>query len=172
MAFVKPFIILLVSGAVVVLLSLFGAKSKPDIRGWIYLKPSAMHWAAAALGTLLCLFMAYIRLFVGSSRADAETQMTILTWLIVAFGAGSIATAVSMHALRRRAVHWRGTRISFSGPSGLEQRDFGDVVGVRSNIWGQVVLTFMDGRFLRIDPYATGAENLLERIMKSQSPSD
>ncbi|MCX7328441.1 MAG: hypothetical protein NTW00_10070 [Hyphomicrobiales bacterium] len=140
------------------------AKSPPDMGGWRHLKPSAMHWAAIGLGSGLCLLMTYVRLFVGSSRADAESQMMILTWLIIVFGLLTIATAIAMHAMQRRGVRWRGTRLSFTGSSGTEQRSFDDVQQVRFSLLGQAVLVFADGSFLRIDPNAAGASELLDLL--------
>jgi hypothetical protein len=52
----------------------------------------------------------------------------------------------------RRAVRWRGTTIAFSGKSGNERRSFTDIVQVKANAIGQVVLNFVDGTSLRIDP--------------------
>ncbi len=142
------------------------AKAPPDVRGWRHLKPGAMHWTGIGLGAGLCLMMVYVRLFVGSSRADAEAQMTILTWLIVVFGLLTIATAIAAQAIQRSAVRWRGTKLAFTGRSGTEQRSFGEVDQVRDNILGQAVLTFADGSILRIDPYATGAGELLDLLAK------
>ena len=64
-------------------------KAPPDKTGWRSIKPSAMHWTGVLLGTGLVL-MNYVRVFVGSSRADAESRMNILTRLIVAFALGTI----------------------------------------------------------------------------------
>jgi hypothetical protein len=163
---VQALLAAIVGGVATSVLSLLvaRAKSPPDIRGWRHLKPSAMHWTGIGLGGGLCLLMAYVRLFVGSSRADAETQMTILTWLIIVFGLLTIATAIAMHALQRRGVRWRETSLSFTGSSGTEQRSFDDVKQVRVNLLGQVVLVFTDGSFLRIDPNASGASELLDLL--------
>jgi hypothetical protein len=163
---VQALLAAIVGGVATSVLSLLvaRAKSPPDIRGWRHLKPSAMHWTGIGLGGGLCLLMAYVRLFVGSSRADAETQMTILTWLIIVFGLLTIATAIAMHALQRRGVRWRETSLSFTGSSGTEQRSFDDVKQVRVNLLGQVVLVFADGSFLRIDPNASGASELLDLL--------
>lgn len=166
MDLVKALLAAIAGGVATSVLSLLvaRAKSPPDLRGWRHLKPSAMHWTAIGLGGGLCLLLVYVRLFVGSSRADAETQMTILTWLIIVFGLLTIATAISMHAIRRRGVRWRGTRLSFTGSSGNEQRSFEDVQQVCVNLLGQAVLVFADGSFLRIDPNASGASELLDLL--------
>ncbi len=166
MDLVKALLAAIAGGVATSVLSLLvaRAKSPPDLRGWRHLKPSAMHWTAIGLGGGLCLLLVYVRLFVGSSRADAETQMTILTWLIIVFGLLTIATAISMHAIRRRGVRWRGTRLSFTGSSGNEQRSFDDVQQVCVNLLGQAVLVFADGSFLRIDPNASGASELLDLL--------
>ncbi|MGQ3344582.1 hypothetical protein [Bosea sp. (in: a-proteobacteria)] len=170
----KPLLAAIAGGVVTAILSLLvaRAKSRPDIRGWRHLKPSPMHWTGIGLGDGLCLLMVYIRLFVGSSRADAETQMTILTWLIILFGFLTIATAIAMHALQRRSVRWRGTSLSFTRGSVTEQRKFDEVQQVRVNPLGQAVVFFADGSFLRIDPHASGASELLELLEERNARSD
>lgn len=162
----KPFLIFLAGAVVTAVLSLVAARAKapPDSKGWRHLKPGAMHWTAIGLGGGLSILMAYVRVFVGSSRADGETQMTILTGLAIVFGLLTLATAISVHALLRRAVRWRGTTLAFTGKAGVEKRAFNEIGHVNANAAGQVVLTFMDGTFLRIDPYATGASELLELL--------
>ena len=163
---VKALLAAIAGGVATSILSLLvaRAKSPSDMRGWRHLKPSAMHWTGIGLGGGLCLLMAYVRLFIGSSRADAEKQMTILTWLIIVFGLLTIATAIAMHSIKRRGVRWRGTSLLFTGSSGTEQRNFDEVQQVRVNLIGQAVLVFADGSFLRIDPNASGASELLDLL--------
>ena len=90
-------VVFALAGAIVVLLTYLGARSKPDQRGWRPVKAGAMHWFGVTLGGGLTGLFAYVWLFVGSSRADAEEQMAILFWLIVAFGVGTIIVAVNIH---------------------------------------------------------------------------
>ena len=166
MDLLKALLAAIAGGVVTSILSLLvaRARSRPDMRGWRHLKPSAMHWTGIGLGGGLCLLMVYVRLFVGSSRADAQTQMTILTWLIIFFGLLTIVTAIAMHAIQRRSVRWRGTSLSFTRGSVTEQRNFDEVQQVRVNPLGQAVVSFTDRSFLRIDPHASGASELLELL--------
>jgi hypothetical protein len=164
----RAIIIGLVSGAVVLALSLVGRRAPVDQQGWRHVKPGALHWTGIGLGLALCLLMSWIRLFVGSSRADGETQMTILTGLIIAFASLTIATALAVHALRRRDVRYRGQRLSFQGPDGRETREISRILAVRHTLWGQAVLSFDDGTILRLDPNASGAQDLLDRISEGQ----
>jgi small-conductance mechanosensitive channel len=170
---VKTLLAGIAGGVVTIIISLLvaRAKSQPDTRGWRRLKPSAMHWTGIGLGSGLCLLMVYVRLFVGSSRADANTQMTILTWLIIVFGLLTIATAIAIHAIWRRDVRWRGRSVSYTRRSRTESRNFDEVEQVRINLLGQAVLVFADGSLLRIDPHASGASELLERLEERHANS-
>ena len=152
----------LVAAMVVAILGAVATKAPPDKRGWRHIAPSAMHWTGIVLGGWLVLLMGYVRLFVGSTRADAESQLTILTWLIVAFALGTIAVAVSMVAIRRRAIRWRGARLIFRMDGREHEADLTKVAAIRSNLLGQTVLSFVDGTMLRLDPYARGSAELIE----------
>ena len=83
---VRPLVSGLVGAVVVFVLSMLATRAPEDKSGWRRIVPSPMHWTGVGLGTAMVLLMAYVRLFVGSSRADAERQMAILSWLIAAFG--------------------------------------------------------------------------------------
>ena len=157
-------LVIVLAAGVVAVLGLLGIQSKPDQRGWRAIKASATHWAGVWLGAPLTGLFAYVWLFVGSSRADAEHQMTILFWLIIAFGLVTIIVGVTMVMIARRAVRWRGTTIAFTKGSQTEKRGFKDIVGWRSTFWGRVDLRFHDGSTLWLDPYAKGAPELLAAI--------
>ena len=175
MDLVEACLALVAAGIATAVLSLMVARSRApaDLRGWRYLRPGAMHWSAIGLGSGLCLLMVYVRLFVGSSRADAQTQMTILTGLILVFGLLTLATVIAVHGLWQRDVRWRGRRLAYRGRSGIEVRRFEEVVSVRLSSLGQAVLAFVDGKSLRIDLQATGTDELLELLQpQPSSPSD
>jgi len=164
MDFVRLAIVVFASGAVVAGLAAVAAASGRNVPGWRSLKPGVLHWTGIYLGSGLVLFMGYIRLFVGSSRADGPAQMTILSCLILVFGVLLLGTSFAVLALRRQAVRWRGTCVVFNGTAGTVQRDFATIADVQPNALGQIILTFTDGIRLRIDPYATSAGDLLDRI--------
>ncbi len=137
---------------------------RTPVRGWRILKPSALHWTGICLGTgLTCLF-SYIWTFVGSSRPDGERQMTILFWLIMAFGFLSVMVGREMRAIVDLSIRWRGERLIYSSKGADLSYDFEDVAGLTRTAMGRTVVTFADGAILRIDPYATTAEDLIERL--------
>jgi hypothetical protein len=150
----------------VAVLAALATKAPEDKAGWRRIAPSAMHWIAIVLGAALVLFMAYIRLFVGSTRSDAATQMTILTWLIVAFAMGTIVTAFSILAIQRRAVRWRGSRIVWFERGQEHQADLAELTGFGRTWLGYQEMRFADGTVLRIDRHARGARQLLETVQE------
>jgi hypothetical protein len=154
----------LAATVVVAVLAALAGKAPPDKTGWRSIQPSSMHWTGVTLGTGLVLLMAYVRLFVGSSRPDAESQMNILTWLIAAFALGTIAVALSMAAIRRQGLRWRGSRLVFHRGGREHEADLDAVTGLRTNALGQAMLSFGDGTTLRLDPYARGAAQLIEAV--------
>ena len=154
----------LAAAVILAVLAALGGKAPPDKAGWRSIKPSSMHWTGVTLGTGLVLLMAYVRLFVGSSRPDAESQMNILSCLIVAFALGTIAVALSMAAIRRQGLRWRGSRLVFHRGGREHEADLDAVTGLRTNALGQAMLSFGDGTTLRLDPYARGAAQLIEAV--------
>ena len=166
MDWVRPIVSGLVAAVVVSVLSLLAMRAPEDKTGWRRIVPSPMHWTGVGLGTGLVVLMAYVRLFVGSSRADAEQQMAILTWLIVAFALGTIVVALSMAEIRRRAIRFRGARVVWRRGGREIEADLGDVRDLRGSWQGDAVLCFRDGTILRLDPYARGAPELIERAQQ------
>jgi len=157
-------IVVILAACVVAALGAASATSQPDRRGWRSITPSAMHWTSLWLSAALAGFMAYIYLFVGSTRSDAEHQMKVLFWLFVAFGLGAIVSAIAIRLVRRSAIRWRGEKITFAGVKGEETRQLADVVRLEGTAVGSVMLGFRDGATLRLDPYASGAAELIEKI--------
>lgn len=162
MDWLRPIIIGLVAAAMVTVLAALAVRASPDKAGWRRITPSAIHWTGILLGGGFVLLMIYVRLFVGSSRADAESQMTILTWLIALLGAGTIAVLLSMAAIVRQAVRWRGARLLYRRGGEEREADLATVRAIRNNWLGQAELHFASGRVLRLDPNARGARELIE----------
>ncbi len=123
-----------------------------------------MHWTGVGLGTGLTLLFAYIWLFVGSTRPDAERQMNILFWLIVAFGSMTIVVGFEIRAIVRSAIRWRGETLSFATRNGPQTLLLSQAAAMRVQPLGRVIVTFDDGAIVKIDPYAQGAETLIEDI--------
>jgi hypothetical protein len=165
-------IVVVLAAVVAAALGAVGANSQPDRRGWRSITPSPMHWMGLWLSAGLSGFMTYIYLFVGSTRPDAAHQMTVLFWLIVAFGLSAIVAAVCIRLVRSGAVRWRGTTIVSCGRNGEETRQLSDVVRLDGTLFGSVIVGFRDGATLRLDPYASGAAELIEKISGMQEHAD
>ena len=149
---------------VVVLLTLLSYQAKPNRRGWRQVKVGTMHWTGVLLGTALTGLFSYVWLFVGSTRSDAETQMTILFWLIVTFGLGTIVVGWGMYLITARALRWRGKSMVYANNGGEEKRTFQDVVALELTFWGHVAICFNDGSVVRLDPFAVGARELIDAV--------
>jgi hypothetical protein len=169
----KHIVIGLVSALVVFALTTWGPKSAPDQRGWRSLKPGGMYVVAIGGGVLLTLFMAYNWLFVGSSRSDAESQMRILFWLIMAFGGGTLITLLQYGQARRSSMRWRGDALHWRGKGGAEHhRKLSDAVGLRKAFMGPFFIVFGDGAEARIDPYTSNALVLIQKVANRLSLDD
>lgn len=162
MDWARPIVAFLVSAVVTAVLSALAAKPGKEKAGWRHIVPSPMHWAGLILGGGLVLLMGWVRLFVGSSRADNGQQMTILGWLIAAFALGTVAVAVSIIGIRRTSVRTRGTQLVWRA-GGLDQAaNLDDLREIKGDWLGAIVFKFADGRRLRVDPHARGAAQLIE----------
>lgn len=133
--------------------------------GWGKIRPGAMHWTGLVLSAGLAALMAYVVRFVGSSRTDGATQMQILGWLTLLFAAGAVLSLAQMRRIVCAAISWRGGAVRFRAPgSGEVERPIAEIMSLEENGAGWFVATFGDGVTLRIDPYARGADALLQRI--------
>lgn len=160
---VEKLLIPFVAALAVALLALASARARPDARGWRVLGPGAMHWTALLLGLGLTALFLYVLLFVGSSRADAERQMAILFWLTLAFGLGTLLAGLQALATSRRRARWRGETLVFRQSGAECSRRLDEIVAIGPSLFG-MRLTFADGAAVDLDPYATGAQELFERI--------
>lgn len=139
-------------------------RAVPDRLGWHHVRPGAMHWTALVLGAALLALMVYVRLFVGSDRADAAFQMRVLSLMIACLGALVAMTGWQVAAILRARLHWRDDAVAREGPGGaLELHAMADVTAVRPSWTGAVTITFADGTALKLDHYATTVPALCER---------
>ena len=164
MDWARPLVSGLIGAVIVAVLAAAVGRARPDRKGWRLISPSAMHWTGILLGGGLVLLMGYVRLFVGSTRPDADTQMMILTWLIVAFAVCTILTARSMITIRRQAIRWRGMRLVYNRRGEERQVDLSTVSRIDHDLIGRAVLRLGDGAVLRLDSYARGARELIEAL--------
>lgn len=159
----RHIVIALVAGLLVAALHAFSAKQPPDPRGWRHIRPGLTYQLGIGLGIALTLFMAYIWLWVGSTRPDGEAQMHILFWLIIAFSGGTLITLNQFRQVRSAAIRWRGDSIAWhSGRGTIETRKLSQITGLQKRILGAVIADFEDGIRLHIDPNAANAEALIE----------
>ncbi len=138
----------------------------PAGRSWKRIRPGGMHWSAVLLGSGIVGLMLYVRLFVGSDRADAETQMQILVLILVAFALCTALCLRQMRAIVVADIRWRGRQLEHAGVDGGRiVRDLGDVVGMRRLWTGTIEIAFADGHVMRLDSHAAGVPELCERII-------
>lgn len=155
----------LVAMLVVAALILVGRNAAPGTHGWRQIRPGAMHWTGLILCGGLALFMAYIWLFVGSSRPDGAQQMRILFWLTLFFAVGSVLMGWAILQIRSSGIEWRGSVIAFRDSRGSRTKyGFDEVASVRKDWLGRAVIGFADGRMTKLDLYATGADQLIEAL--------
>jgi uncharacterized membrane protein len=161
----KHIVIALISAVAVYALTTWGSKGSPDKQGWRSIKPGGTYAVAIIGGLLFTLFLAYMLLFVGSSRPDAESQMRILFWLIIAFGGGTLITLFQYGQVRRTGILWRGDVLSWRGKGGTElSRKVSEAFALRKTFMGPVYIVFGDGTEVRVDPFATNAPLLLKTV--------
>ena len=165
----RQLLIMVSAGLFVAGLGWLGHRAPERRHGWRQLEPSAMHWTGLVLGGGLVLLFLYVRLFVGSSRPDAEHQMNILTGLIVAFGTGVLLCGWAVGRVRRLGFEWRGTCLAWRNGRQRIVRSVDDLTAVRRDALGLCVLSFADGSEVKLDKYARGTGELLERIASKRS---
>ena len=161
-------LIVVLTVAVLAAFGLFARKAAVTSHGWYRLKPSRLHWFGLIFGSGMLILLTYIRLFVGSSRSDAERQMLILTGLIVALVAGILIMARSVVELRKLRVEWRGNTLSYRENGQRRVRDISDLVSVGSSWRGALILAFSDGECLRFDEEAQGVPQMLDWIAEGR----
>jgi hypothetical protein len=143
---------------------------KPHARvreGWHYLTPSAMEWVGllcAAAMTLVCLFVYH---FVGSARADADSQMFILKILTVVFAAG---TGVIFYSSFASELRWNESAIEQHRPFLAKKAIyFSDIVDAGMIRWAECLwVAGSDGTVIYFSSYANGVEALAQTIFRPE----
>lgn len=135
--------------------------------GWAVIRPSQMHWIGLVGAGAIVSLMAYVGLFIGSSRADAVFQMRMLWLLVAAFSVSAGVCLWQMRQIVRTDARWRGTRLTWQPVGGGPRlaRDLAEVAGMHRPLFGPVRIAFIDGAELRIDPYAAKVPELWNRIV-------
>ena len=163
----RQMLIMAVTGLLLTLLAFLGYRSPPDRRGWRRIRPSPMHWMVVYLGGGLVLLFLYVRLFVGSARADAEFQMNVLTGLIVVFGSGVVLCGWLVLRLRQMAFEWRGSTFAYNTPGGQRvTRDVAELTELHWTWMDWLVLTFPDGEMVKLDGNARGSLEFVHSVVE------
>jgi hypothetical protein len=140
----------------------------PDRHGWHRIAPSGMHWAGVVGGGGIVCLLLYVRIFVGSARADAEFQMQALILLTLAFALCVVIGVATIRTIVRDDVRWRGTSLDYAGPDGARiAKDLAQVVGMQRRWSGHVLIAFADGDVLKLDGYADNVTELCARIIET-----
>lgn len=136
--------------------------------GWHHLTPSPMEWFALIGCFALTGLLLYVFFFVGSARADAASQMTVLKWLIAAFALG---TALVFHGSFASSVRWNDEQIeqhSLFRPAVVIR--WSDLEGVEMT-WAQAVrLVSRSGAAITFSPYQNGTASLGQAVEARLSP--
>ena len=100
--------------------------------GWAVIRPGQMHWIGLVGAGAIVSLMAYVGLFIGSSRADAVFQMRMPWLLVAAFSAGGGVCLWQMRQIVRTDARWRGTRLRWQPVGGGPRlaRDLAEVAGM------------------------------------------
>jgi hypothetical protein len=141
-----------------------GARGKPiapDPDGWSRLRAGWMLNATLVLGALM--FMVLIVLATIGTHSDRQDQIVPLICLIVGFGAGTVYMAWVSYG---RVIKFNDTQIEVQHRFGSTIRwSWSEVRGVRtSSISGEHILTFDDGRKLRVSTWMKGANDLALKL--------
>ncbi len=141
------------------------ASGSQAMAGWERIRPGAMHWTGLVLSAALAALIGYVVCFVGSSRADGATQMQIAGWMALAFASGTVLSLLHMRRIVRAGIGWRDSTVRFRASDGaVIERPITAIRSLRQNGTGWFEAAFADGTLLRIDPYAKGADALLQSI--------
>jgi hypothetical protein len=161
-------VFLLISAVAMVVLALCRLlqRSTATVRnGWRYLTPGPVTWIGMALNFSFAALLSYIYLFVGSARADAAFQLTVLLILAVVFNLiaifiayTTIAEEVSWNDLcvRRRTLVFEMRMITWHQLARLGSEP--------SGYWW---ITAYDGPKIRFSPYNNGFSELLAKIIEN-----
>jgi hypothetical protein len=171
--FLSPIVSGLAGAAGVAILAQFGLRSKPDRHGWRRIRPSAMHWTALIGSAAIACLVLYIRLFVGSARADAAQQMVYAELLVAGFAIGTLVSLWQIRRILRTNAFWRGSTLCFDTADGRDAILPMTEVAQMDRRWsGTVDVRFSDGTLLRLDQYATGVPELWNRIVEVNEQLD
>lgn len=115
-----------------------------------------------AFGAGFAALLVYIFNFIGSSRPDAATQMTILWGLMATFSLGNTLLVWGAMTLVKPNIRWHGDSLSFTLRDGSRvTRDLVEIVGFRGSNEQIINFQFRDGLTLGISRYANNLGAML-----------
>ena len=132
--------------------------------GWRNVGPSGMHWFCFAGVWAISGFISWIWVFVGSSRADADTQMLWALALALFFAAGAAWGGLHVASLRRTSLRWRGAQIRWEMKGASHAEEMTNITRAKRRPSGALRLTFADGSRLDLDIHARNADAFLASI--------
>jgi hypothetical protein len=145
---------------VLTLLSQLGSRAPERQDGWHRLAPSAMHLFALVGSVGMLLFL----LFVG---LHAPHFTGALIWTLLAFGVGGAIAAGGIRRVRALGFEWQGDALSWRNVQGDRVvRRIDELASVRRSVWGSLSLGFAGGESVKLDAYAQGCAELIERLVE------
>ena len=157
----------LVAGAATAVLVAAARRSQKPARrsagGWKTLRAGWLLDGTIVAGAGAAALTGYVLLFVGSSRPDADVQMTYVLLLFIGF---AVATVYSAWLGYGRTIMWKGNQLRVRTVLGHGVvRRISDVRSVtRSERLGEYRLTFEDGSTLRLSADMHGSKELVARL--------
>ncbi|WEJ98387.1 MAG: hypothetical protein P0Y59_15720 [Candidatus Sphingomonas phytovorans] len=138
-------------------------RARANAEGWKTLRPGWLINATVTGMAAMAAFCGYLRFFVGSSRPDADTQMTYALILVIAFG---LAALFGMWTNYGRTIMWKGDQLRLRTIFGHDAvRRISEVRSVtKSEMRGEYRLMFHDGSTLWLSAYLHGANELVAKL--------
>jgi hypothetical protein len=138
------------------------AHAVKDEDGWKSLRPSFMVHFAFFGSFAFSSLMAWIYLFVGSSRPDAARQELLMLLLGGAFGAGALWTLWSYYLM---TVRWKGSKLQFGRFGRIQEKRVQEIATKRYVAWrSEYSVEFDDGARLIFSPYQKGGLELARKL--------
>jgi hypothetical protein len=131
--------------------------------GWRTIRAGVAIWAPLAGSAAFSLLLLYVYFFVGSARADAESQMMACLGVALAFALGAAALAASAFG---QSVSWRAGELRVCPLIGATTlKPLSELASIQLRSWSHMFrLTFSDGYAVELSPYMHGTKQLLDHI--------
>ena len=155
------------------LLMLWRGSAPPLKAGWCHVTPGVAFWLGGIGSLLLSSLIAWVWLFVGSSRADGDSQLRVAWWLSMVFGLGSLWSAWRIFVVDRMALRWRGNRIAWNQFGQSIEREITGVTSLSGVLLGdRTRIVFDNGHVLEVDVAAARANELIDIVAEANGLAD